>query len=153
MRARVCVPVNAQCLGAGTADSPQGADEAIDGAFGVQGHDIPDMQEAGGRVRHPAAAPALTAAGGAGGAGENFLPVLTVKLSDVQPSASACLNRPKEPPGAGATLFLAAATQGLQRRGRAPLLLRAARQGVCVYAHAHDDRLPRFKKKKKPGSQ
>lgn len=36
-----------------TVNSPQGADEAIDGAFGVQRHDVPDMEEAGGRVRHP----------------------------------------------------------------------------------------------------
>lgn len=84
------VPENVGCLGAGTADSPQGADEAIDGAFGVQGHDIPDMQEAGGRVRHPAAASALT--GGAGGDAENFLPARTIKLPHMRPSASACRN-------------------------------------------------------------
>lgn len=36
-------------------NSPQSADEAVDGSLCIQGHDIPDMQETGGRVRHPAA--------------------------------------------------------------------------------------------------
>lgn len=33
--------------------SPQGADETVDGALGVQGHDVPDVQEAG-HLRHGA---------------------------------------------------------------------------------------------------
>lgn len=35
-------------------DSPQGADEAVDGSLCVQRHDVSDMKETGGRVRHPA---------------------------------------------------------------------------------------------------
>lgn len=32
--------------------SPQGADEAVDGALGVEGHDVPDVQKAGHFLRH-----------------------------------------------------------------------------------------------------
>ena len=48
--------------------------------------------------------------------------------------ASACLRRAEEPGAAGAGLLLAAATRGLQRRGRAPLPLRAAMHRVCARA-------------------
>lgn len=41
-------------------NSPQGADEAVDRSLRVQGHDIPDVKETGGRVRHPAADPGST---------------------------------------------------------------------------------------------
>lgn len=38
-----------------TVHSPQRADEAVHGALGIQGYNIPDVEEAGCRVRHSAA--------------------------------------------------------------------------------------------------
>lgn len=51
----VCVGYGELPVTTETVNSPQGADEAVDGSLCIQGHDIPDMQETGGRVRHPAA--------------------------------------------------------------------------------------------------
>lgn len=64
-----------------TVNSPQGADEAIDGALDIQRHDISDMQEAGGRVRHPAAGSG-PATEGAGTGGENFLLSIPLNSSE-----------------------------------------------------------------------
>lgn len=168
---------HAHAPAAGSGNSPQGADEAIDGALGVQRHDVPDMEEAGGRVRHPAAGSETPAAAeSAGTPGRNFLPSTRCSESHAKagrfshaaglearkPGLQHVRTVPGAPTGARPRLFLAALQPGVfsdmdalpshcRVQGASVRVLRVivcACGCACVDVRGHGDRLRRFKKKK-----